>query len=105
MQSEKNDSPFSPSYLPTTSKDTSFNEALEVSSTGMDSGNSQFDSGSFPDKNKRGTLEYANFMFALYDKMAAAGFPNFTGVQILVPTNLNLKAWHEIPVTSDELRL
>ena len=84
--------------MPTLIKD------LAVSSTGR--GNSQFDSSSFTDRIKGGTLEYANFMFTLYDKVvAAAGLPNFMGAHILFPTNLNFKAWHEIAVTSDELRV
>ena len=81
------------------------NEGLAVNSTGFDSVNSQFDSGSFPDRNKGGTLEYANLMLASYDKVAAAGLPNFLGAQIPVPINLNLKAWCEIAVISDELQV
>ena len=40
----------------------------------------------------------------LYDKVTAAGRPNFMGAQIPVPTILNLRDWHDIAVTPDDLR-
>ena len=41
----------------------------------------------------------------MYDKVAATGLPNFNEAQIPVSTNLNLKVWHDIAVTLDELRV
>ena len=53
-------------------RDANINEALGVSNTDFDSGCFLSDSHRFANKNKRGTLEYANFMFAIYHKVMMA---------------------------------
>ena len=37
-------------------------------------------------------MQFANYMVAIYSKVAELGLPNFMGVRIPVPTNLKIKA-------------
>ena len=62
-----------------------------------------FDSGSLTDRNKGDTVEYANWIFSIYDNVAGTGLPNFILDQIPVPSILNLKAWCQIAVIPAEL--
>ena len=80
-------------------------QGIGIGSSQFDSSNCQFDSGTFPDRRKGGTVEFASLVFSLYDKVVAAGLPNFLGVRIPVPSNLNLKAWKEMALTPEDLQV
>ena len=74
---------------------------LEIVTTGLTvaKGGLEFDSCNFPVRPKDGGLQFANYMFAIYSRIAALGLPNLIGARIPVPTNLNIKAWAELALT------
>ena len=85
-------------------RETKFYEAQGASSADFDSSNFHSDSGRFPNRDKGGTLSYiANIQFAYIFQSYSSGTSQLHGVQIPVPINLSLRAWHEITVTPDEL--
>ena len=44
-------------------------------------------------------------MFDIYSRVAGLGLPNFIGVRIPVPSNLNLKAWSQLAVIQQQCQV
>ena len=65
----------------------------------------EFDSGNFPTRPKNDRLQFAKYMFAIYNKVAALRLSNFIGTKIPVLTNLNIKAWAQIAVTPQQCQV
>ena len=68
-------------------------------------GGIEFDSGNFPAKPKDDGLQLANYMFAIYNRVAALGLPNFIGASTPVPSNLKIKAWDQLSVTPQQCQI